>query len=208
MSVLIVSATNMEIIPFRNQYPDAEVLISGVGVPAVLYAITKKIISGSYNLIIQAGIAGTFDEELEPGKNVLVYKDRFSDIGMMENGKFSSVFESGFADADLFPFQDAWLRNDINLSEYSDATIVNGLTVNMVSDVIIPYGFSLKNTIETMEGAALHYVCKMENIPFIQLRNISNRAGDRNKQNWKIKDSVENLNAELISMYKKIKKCN
>jgi futalosine hydrolase len=52
-------------------------------------------------------------------------------------------------------------------------------------------------SLETMEGAALHYVCLMENIPFIQIRAISNVIGERNKKNWKIDDAVLNLNMKL-----------
>jgi futalosine hydrolase len=52
---------------------------------------------------------------------------------------------------------------------------------------------------ESMEGAALHYVCLMENIPFIQLRSISNYIGERNKKKWDMKDSIVNLNETLIS---------
>ena len=32
-----------------------------------------------------------------------------------------------------------------------------------------------------MEGAALHYACIMEHIPFIQLRAVSNFVGERDK---------------------------
>jgi futalosine hydrolase len=49
-----------------------------------------------------------------------------------------------------------------------------------------------------MEGAALHYVCREANIPFIQLRAVSNYIGERNKANWKIKEAVDNLNQAIL----------
>jgi futalosine hydrolase len=52
--------------------------------------------------------------------------------------------------------------------------------------------------IESMEGAALHYVCLMENIPFLQIRSISNYIGERNKKKWDMMDSIVNLNKALI----------
>jgi futalosine hydrolase len=55
-----------------------------------------------------------------------------------------------------------------------------------------------------MEGSALHYVCLMENIPFIQLRSISNYIGERNKKKWDMQDSIKNLNNELVKLVKKI----
>ncbi len=205
MSVLIISATEMEIIPFLKEFPNASVLITGVGVPALVYSLVKKLFSGSYNIVIQAGIAGTFDDEINIGETVIVHKDRFGDIGMTEKRIFTSVFASGLSDGNRFPFEEEWLVNGSELASFSDLKKVNAITVNNVSDEILLYGISLENTIETMEGAALHYVCLLEKIPFIQLRSISNKAGDRNKQNWKIKEAVAHLNVELIAMYKKLK---
>ena len=51
---------------------------------------------------------------------------------------------------------------------------------------------------ESMEGAALHYVCLMEKVPFVQIRGISNYIGERNKQKWEMMDSIINLNDTLI----------
>ena len=53
-----------------------------------------------------------------------------------------------------------------------------------------------------MEGAALHYVCLMEKIPFIQLRSISNYIGERNKKKWNMQESINNLNEHLIRLIK------
>jgi futalosine hydrolase len=55
-----------------------------------------------------------------------------------------------------------------------------------------------------MEGAALHYTCLMEKIPFIQLRGISNYITERNKKNWDMKQSILNLNKELIGMIEEL----
>ncbi len=49
-----------------------------------------------------------------------------------------------------------------------------------------------------MEGAALHFVCLRERIPFLQLRTISNKIGERDKTKWNIGLAILNLNAELI----------
>ena len=51
-----------------------------------------------------------------------------------------------------------------------------------------------------MEGAVLHYICLQEDIPFLQLRSISNYVGERDKTRWKIKEAVDNLNAELLNI--------
>lgn len=53
---------------------------------------------------------------------------------------------------------------------------------------------------ESMEGAAVHYVCLSENVPFLQIRSISNYIGERNKKKWNMADSIDGLNKELIRL--------
>ena len=48
-----------------------------------------------------------------------------------------------------------------------------------------------------MEGAALHYVCLSEKIPFLQLRSVSNYVGERDKNKWAVREAIANLNIEL-----------
>ncbi len=74
------------------------------------------------------------------------------------------------------------------------------MTVNCISSPlqhlqIIKHKYN--PVIESMEGAALHYVCLMENIPFIQLRAVSNFVGERNKEKWKMKEAIKMLNLKL-----------
>ena len=58
--------------------------------------------------------------------------------------------------------------------------------------------------IESMEGAAFHYVCLQEKIKFLQLRSISNIAGERDKTKWTMKEAIVNLNIELKKLVKNI----
>jgi futalosine hydrolase len=59
-----------------------------------------------------------------------------------------------------------------------------------------------------MEGAALHYVCLMEKIPFLQIRAISNMTGDRDKSRWKLKEALKSLHEELVVMIQKLEKAD
>jgi futalosine hydrolase len=53
--------------------------------------------------------------------------------------------------------------------------------------------------LESMEGAALHFICLREKIPFLQLRAVSNFVGERDKRKWQIKEAVQKLRAQLNS---------
>ncbi|HRR11988.1 MAG TPA: hypothetical protein P5139_08260, partial [Tenuifilum sp.] len=52
--------------------------------------------------------------------------------------------------------------------------------------------------IETMESAAVFYVCLKLGKPFFCLRAVSNYVEPRNRQNWKIDIAVQNLWNELV----------
>ncbi len=54
-----------------------------------------------------------------------------------------------------------------------------------------------------MEGAAFHYACLQENIPFLQLRSISNYVEVRDKSKWKIQLAIKELNDTLIKYFER-----
>lgn len=200
MQILVITATQSEIQPFINADTGIDVLITGVGVPATLYHLQKRMQQIDYNLIIQAGIAGTFNKDIQLGQVVLVNQDTFGDIGMEEKENFISIFETGFVGKNEFPFQDGWLVNADEMNKLSDLAAVKAITVNKVSDSELQKQQFIKQfnaDIESMEGAALHYVCLQENIPFMQIRSISNFVGERDKTKWKMKEAIKNLNTQL-----------
>ena len=197
MNLLIVAATRFEIEPFLKEKNNAEVLITGVGVPATIFHLTKKLLEKKFDLVIQAGIAGTFNDHFNLADTVLVKEDTFSDLGIEEEGKFKTLFETGFQDKNNFPYAEGWLVNNHPYLKKNKSPVAKGITVNTVSDNHLKNQFNKEKfgtDIESMEGAAFHYVCLQQKINFLQLRSISNIAGERNKSKWKIKNAIDNLN--------------
>jgi futalosine hydrolase len=208
MQILLCAATSLEIQPAIDFISDElkgkiEVTITGVGSMETAYQLTRHIIQNKPGLIIQAGIAGCF-EEIEGVKLVAIERDAPADLGVTENGKFNSVFEMGLADPDRFPFSNGWLVNKHSVLKELDIEKVSGITVNEVTTDPgrIAHYRSFGAHVESMEGAALHYVALMENIPFLQLRAVSNFIGERDKSKWKIAESIAALNTKLISLLK------
>ena len=200
MRILLIAATQYEIEPFSAENKALDVLITGVGVPATIYLLQKTIQQIQPDLIIQAGIAGTFSEKQHLGEVVLVKQDAFGDLGMEQKEQFTPIFRSEFANKNEFPFSDGWLINPSTLFTRTQLRSVKAITVNKVTDSILQKQQSIINfspDIESMEGAALHFVALQQNIPFIQIRSISNWVGERDKSKWKIKEAISNLNNEL-----------
>jgi futalosine hydrolase len=207
---LIVAATAKEIAPFIEAYGEQpayfgnwDILITGPGLAATTYHLTKYLSLKKPHTVIMAGIAGGFDVTLPLGKVFLVKEDRIADEGVYEKGELKTLVEMGLVKKDQFPFNNGWLKNNNELLKKPRLKKVRAVTVNQVtarSRDIELYRKTFDPAIESMEGAALHYVCLLENIPFLQLRAISNYIGERNKKNWNFKDAINNLNRELIEL--------
>jgi futalosine hydrolase len=213
MSILLCAATIGEIKPtlayLKEQLPvsEVDVLITGVGLTATTYRLTRQLISKRPELVIQAGVAGALNEGLALGEVVVVRSEAIGDEGVRERGQFLSLFQMNLALMQEFPWENSrlvnrWLEEGLG----AGLRTVNGVSVNEVStygDQIVYYRKQLGADIETMEGAALHYTALMEGVPFIQLRAISNYIGERDKGLWKMAEAVDRLNEELQKLLTK-----
>lgn len=196
MQVLLTAATEMELSGFMPGHPAIHTLVTGVGVPSTLFQLTKRLHQIDYDLVIMAGIAGTFQHDWQPAEVVLVAQDCFGDLGAQENGHFSSIFSMGLSDPEVYPYTNGFLENPLLGEGAWPYRLVRGMTVNTISDDRNQTAL-LKSTwrphIETMEGAALHLACLQSGVPFIQIRSISNIVGVRDKSQWKIREAVASL---------------
>ena len=84
-----------------------------------------------------------------------------------------------------------------------DAITINEITTNENRISILNEKYH--PAVESMEGAAFHFVCLQENIPFLQLRAVSNYVGERDKSKWKIDLAIKNLNLELAKIIEQSK---
>lgn len=203
MQILLIAATKHEIEPLHTLNAPLDILISGIGVPSTIYHLQKRIQQMEYDFIIQAGIAGSLNNNIELAQTVLVKQDCFADVGIEEKENYSPIYKTGLSDEDEFPFMKGWLINSDDNMKYGNLLKVKGITVNKVSDSELQKKQFINNfnaDIESMEGAALHYVCLQEKIRFIQIRSVSNYVGERDKTKWKMKEAIQNLNKELATL--------
>jgi futalosine hydrolase len=183
--------------------PVDDILIAGVGTQATLYHLVKRLQLVDYDMVIQAGIAGCFNPQIPSASSVLVYRDVFADLGIEENSTYYTLGEKGLIDTDAFPYTNGWLVNDNPILEQIDLPKVSSITVNKISDSVMQQEQFVQKfvpDIESMEGAALHYICLQEEVPFLQLRSISNTIGERDKTKWNMNPAIENLNMNLESI--------
>jgi futalosine hydrolase len=206
MNYLLVAATPFEIAPtvelIKKNDLKVDTLISGIGMLATAYHLTRKLADKKYDLVIQAGIAVCFDKDLQLGDVVMVKDEIIGDLGVKEKKEYKDLFDMNFLKPNEFPYSSKILKNkNKEAMKLLKLPKVSGVTVNQITTsktIIDLYVRKYNAVVESMEGAALHYICSQEKTSFLQLRSISNYVGERNKSKWKIKDAIENLNAELM----------
>lgn len=219
--ILIIAATSFELGPLReyleknyqkendhffNQQHCIDLLVSGIGMMATTHSLGRALVQQPYDLVIQVGIAGAFDRQLSIGDVVNVVVERIGDIGVEEaDGRFTDLFELELLSPDEFPYQNGQLRHP-NAASFHFLKNVEGLTVNKVhghNGHIEAIKKKYRNVVvETMEGAALFYVCLQQNTPFLAIKGISNYVESRNKANWNIPLAIHNSNNTVLEILK------
>ena len=215
MNWLLVAATTKEISPFLNYYRhsgnnmDIDILITGIGLTAASYSLTKQLSMKKPGLVVQAGIAGCFGKNILQGSVVVVKQDTIADLSVIENKELKTMFDLGLIKPNQFPFRRGWLANPHkDILQKTKLKAVKAISVNHITTakpMADLYWQKFQPAIESMEGAALHHVCLMEKIPFLQVRSISNYIGERDKTKWNIKDAIINLNQEIIKIAEELK---
>jgi len=212
MRVIITAATNGEWMPSFQKINPAYAGTnkrfsvgfheSGIGLLASSVSLMKMFVQETPSLIIQVGIAGCFDKKIPLGKVFAVKDDFTGDIGVMENKVWKDLFDLKLDNPNDAPYEKKSLPNPW-LSQYNLLKLPTkkGVTVNTIStdkNKIDLYSGRYKATLESMEGAALHYMGRDLNIPFIQIRAVSNYVGERNKAKWNMQEAIYNLNETLL----------
>jgi len=218
MKLLLTAATEGEIGPvlahlqqnrhsvgphhFSKGDDELQVCIGGVGMMATTYSLMKALRINTCDFALQAGVGGSFDHNIPLGEVLHITGDQYGDLGAQDHYNYLDIYELGLLGKDEMPFKDGKLLSPSSpLHDKIKLPQATALTVNTVSGT----DFTVKARrqkfncqVESMEGAAFHYVCLMEHIPFAQVRAISNYVEPRDKSKWKMKEAVINLNNWLI----------
>jgi futalosine hydrolase len=223
MKILIVAATWLEVKMLADEFDlvdepmhnlkkyrfddiEIDVLITGIGVVFTTFHLTNTLAANNYSLVLNAGIAGSFTKELEIGEVVNVVTEEFGDLGIEKESEFLTLFEAGFMDAGEFPFENGVLKQ-VGLNGFPDLKKVRGLTTNKshgrnISIDEIKTKFSAQ--VESMEGAAVFFVCNWLGVDCCQIRAISNYVEPRETASWNIPLALQKLSDAVIHSMRKM----
>jgi futalosine hydrolase len=203
LRILVVTATDMEIAPLAAALRDhsrhtMDVLTTGVGMVATAARCSRALARGPFDLALNFGVCGSFDPALAPGTVVHVVADRLAELGAEDGDAFLTVHDLQLLDEDSFPFRGGRLVNPAPPANTALASLpaVTGITVNTVHGHAPSIARVLRlfaPQVESMEGAAFMYSCLINEVPFAQVRAVSNVVETRNRASWKMKAAIENL---------------
>lgn len=218
--IIVVAATEMEIATFRkflsvNYKSDVAgiyhnglyqicIHISGVGMMNTAFSLGIALAQNSYDAAIQAGIAGSYDDDIKLGTVLNIASEKYGDLGAEDHEDFIDIMSLGFITPNEFPFREGKLINE-NPYEIGPALAkATGLSVNTVTGTaktVQARKARFDCQTESMEGIAFHFACLKMKVPFVQLRAISNYVTPRNRADWQINLAIENLNQHLINCF-------
>lgn len=222
MNILLTAATILEIAPFTaliqqraiqitdNTYKlgnhHVTILIAGIGMMPAAWSLSRYFATTKPDIAIQAGIAGSFRTEWPLGKTLAVNHEYLADLGAeLASGDFNDLFDIQLWQPDIPPFTGISLTNTfqgippIPHLETASSASINTVTGTLPSrDKLLA---KYQPDLESMEGAAFHYACLMDRIPFLQIRTISNYVEQRDRSKWNIPLAVRELNQSLQHLF-------
>lgn len=217
---LLITATGLEAAPLRRalpwsplpfalgelyELPGRGVYLTHLGVAKVNTAagLALALHSLKPERVIQFGIAGAFaGAGLALEQIAVATRETHMDTGVQLGGEWQDMAALGFA-----------LVGDHYNTFATDPELTRTLA-EVTGAALQPFGTSETVTgsfagaevlykrfgvaLESMEGAAAAQVCTALNVPFAEIRGVSNVVGERDKAEWRLKGAVEVVNRTVL----------
>ena len=205
MKILLVAAVRDEINALFNNprlQNQCTPLITGPGIPATLFYLSKWLHAHQADVIVNAGLCGSFSSRFPLGTVVHVKRDCFGDLGAENKEGFIHVSDLAFEKANpsytkyISPGELSFPCATLRSLKSANAITVNKVLGNESSIQKVKNQFN--PDIESMEGAAVCYVGQKESIPVVQVRAVSNLVENRDKSKWETEKATLQL-AETVS---------
>jgi futalosine hydrolase len=220
--ILVVTATEGEVAPlaaslspvagrssrlksYTHDAHSVDILATGVGTVATATWCSGVFARERYDLVLNAGVCGSFRPALPPGTVMQVTTDRLADLGAEDDETFLSVYDLQLLGEDEFPFTRGRLVNSAPPANTVIAQLPVGdaITVNTAHGHAASIARAVERYnphVESMEGAAFMYACLVHGMPFAQIRAVSNIVERRNRAAWKMGEAIEALGSTLLTI--------
>lgn len=174
------------------------VLETGVGkanaAGALAFTLAAVRQKRQYAGVLNLGIAGALDPVVKLYESVFANHMLFADEGYPGAAGFVSLEDAGWARTNFACAENPWVDYLRTKADHTGG-IATVSTISSTDELALAYATRTGALAEAMEGAALASVCLNLDMPFAELRIISNRCGDRCSQPWDIPGALCQLEA-------------
>jgi len=210
VGIAVLAATEFEVALLKAAgYPT---LVAGMGAVNTAHALGRHLVTQERpSLVLQVGIAGAYVPTGIAVESVLMASsEMFGDVGVLtpegwlpaeaigiplvpETASHPALFNE-------YPCEAALVARAKSIAGSAIAHTGRFLTLAQCTGVRT-LGDALHarfNVIcESMEGAAAAQVCAIHDIPFLEVRGVSNLVEDRARETWRIREAAESAQAAV-----------
>lgn len=170
--------------------------VSGVGLLNAALLMGRLLERGNVTGVVNLGIAGAYDvEEFPLGTTTYIWQETWPEYGLLHEDGRVDPKAIGFPQGEI-KGKPVW--NRVKLMPVNDAEAMNlsldegwargaGVSVNSVTGTPERAGWlktACNGNVENMEGYALAFAAKQADLPFLEVRTVSNLVGSRYADDW------------------------
>ncbi|RKD23200.1 futalosine hydrolase [Ammoniphilus oxalaticus] len=191
-----------------GQTEQFSVKIAGVGPAAAAANTMAALMEGQYDLVLNVGIAGGFQNRADVGSLVVADEIIAADLGVETPDGFQSVDELGFGST-RFQTATGLVERMVATAKKANLSITIGsiLTVSTVTGTKARAEELVRRVpgavAEAMEGYGVAVAAKQRRVPVLEIRAISNGVGPRNRAEWRIDAALDAL-TQAAALFKEV----
>ncbi len=194
--ILLSSAVAAEL-DFWQPHASITRLVTGIGPVEASCAVAEALARRPYRLMVNAGLAGSFDGAAPVGDGIVVVDDAI-ELGLESGALLALPPGSSLVDR---ASSDPYLVDQLRARGF---LALRGITVARVTSSEATAGRlarELGAQVESMEGFAALRAAQRAGVPAIEVRGISNRCGDRGRSGWDFVAGVAGLRRILNTLF-------
>ena len=231
-NLLLVSATELESRAVQSKLEDAKtaqhasktvivgnlcgwrctLLHTGIGAVNAAHALTCQLEQQLPDLVIQFGIGGAYVPTGLPIRSVvLATEEVYGDVGVVTPEGWKPVDEIGIPLVhgdpprfNRFPLDPQLVATAAGICGVRSGTFVTVSQCSGVQAVGDALHSRFNALCESMEGAAAAHICTLYDVPFLEVRGISNLVEDRQPARWDIPGAADAAQSALIKIISNI----
>ena len=205
---LVLVPTELELTHLRRSVEFSSLLqhecqlgICGFG-PIVAAARTSQLIADKRpSRILLVGIAGNYNDNHPIGSACSFDRVSCFGIGIGSGDQYQSATAAGWPQWSADD-PDETIKDSISLpNSATKGTLLTCTTSSSGPEDVARRLAEFPNAVaEDMEGFSVAAACRLAGLPLTIVRGISNRAGDRNKSNWKIEQALGSAAEQVVDI--------